>query len=121
MLEKQVKILEEKIKRFVYKKKYPIILFVVLVLLIILTTFIPYLNLFINIKLIFFLIVSSGLIVFKVSVEKIMVLGVILFVIMIPLVLFKEFSRAEYLADLEYGFIFVSLISYFIRSGRDGF
>ncbi len=119
MLKKQISVLEEKIRKWVMLKKYSLILFLFIFSFIILTLFIPYLNLLVNTQLVVFLIITSGLIVFKASIKKIMYLGIFLFILAIPLVLLRDYTKAEFLINIEYGFLFVSLVFYLLRSGRE--
>lgn len=115
MHKKYYYILERKFYEWLINNRLAIILYFITLLVIMLTFLIPYLNLYINNKLIIFLVIASAMVIFQVSIEKVALLSIILFIICLPLVIIRDYDRAELIINFVYGFLFITCISYFLK------
>lgn len=111
MFKKYFPILEKRFIKMVVRKRGSTLLYLLVLLVIFSLYFIPYLNLYINNKLIGFLIISGLLIVFRISIQRIAYLAILLFFISMVLFLLNDYDRAELLVDMVYGLVFTGIIS----------
>lgn len=96
------------------QKKYAAFTLVIFSALLITFSYFPYLNLFINTTMIVFLLIAVALIIFKVSVKKITVFVLVLFLFSLPLVLLKRYEAAETLINFAYGFLVLAVMKTFL-------
>ena len=96
------------------QKKYPVFTLVIFSTLLITFSYLPYINLFIDKIPIAFLLITAVLIIFKVSVKKITIFILVLFLFSLPLVLLKRYETAETLINFAYGFLFLVVIKTFL-------
>lgn len=115
MFKKYLFILEKKFITLVIRKRGSILLYLFALLLISSSYFIPYLNLYINNLLIFFMVVSSFLLVFQISIQKIALLAISIFTLSMILFLVRDYDRAELLVNSAYGLVLISLFSNLLK------
>lgn len=97
------------------QKKYAAFTLVIFSALLITFSYLPYINLFINKIPIAFLLITAALIIFKVSIKKIAIFILVLFLFSLPLVLLKRYETAETLINFAYGFLFLAVIETFFE------
>ena len=95
------------------QKKYAVFTLIIFSILLITFSYLPYINLFVDKILIAFLLITAALIIFKVSVKKIAIYILVLFLFSIPLVLLKRYETAEILTNFAYGFLFLAVAKTF--------
>lgn len=93
-------------------KKYAVFTLVIFSTLLLIFSYLPYINLFIDKFLIVFLLFTAALIIFKVSVKKIVIFILVLFLFSLPLVLLRRYEAAETLINFAYGVLFVVVIKF---------
>ena len=94
--------------------KYRIVGFIVLGILVIASSFLPYLNLIFTGKLVIFLILALFFIIFKISWKIILYICTILLIIALTLIITGFTPVSMILGDYIYGFLIIIAIQYFI-------
>lgn len=97
------------------QKKYTIFTLVIFSILLLIFSYLPYINLFMNKLVVVFLLLTATLIIFKVSVKKIVIFILILFLFSLPFVLSRRYEVAETLTNFAYGFLFLAVIKSFFE------
>lgn len=95
--------------------KYRIVGFIVFGILIVASSFLPYLNLFFTSKLVLFLLLVLFFVIFKIGWKIILYLCIFLFVCALALTITGFTSSSMILGDYIYGFLIVVAVLYFIQ------
>ena len=105
--------LEKRFFKWLMLNKYTVFSLLIFSALLIIFSYLPYINLFMDKLLIVFLLFTAALIIFKVSIKKITIFILVLFLFSIPLVLLKRYETAEILTNFAYGFLFLAVAKTF--------
>lgn len=108
--------LERGIIRLGFRNKYPLITFFISVALLEFFSTLPYFNLLINKFFLVFLILSSAIAIFRVTVRRMVILSILLILLALPFVLIKNFDAAELLANYAYGFLMLATVRLLVQS-----
>ncbi|MEK7472803.1 MAG: hypothetical protein AAB625_02060 [Patescibacteria group bacterium] len=98
----------------VMKNKYRIVGYIVLSILIVTFSFLPYLNLLFTINLIAFLLLALLFVIFRINWKIIIHICMLLFVVAFFLTITGFTSTSMILGDFIYGFLVIVAIEYFI-------
>jgi len=105
--------LEKRFFDWLAQKKYTISTLVIFSILLLIFSYLPYVNLYLGKILITFLVITAASIIFKVSIKKIAIFILALFLFSLPLVLLKRYETAETLINFAYGFLFLAVAKTF--------
>lgn len=111
--------LEKMFFKWLVLKKYAVFTLVIFSTLLLIFSHLPYINLFMDKLLIVFLLFTAALIIFKVSVKKIAIFILVLFLFSLPLVLLRRHEAAESLINFAYGVLFIAVIKFVKESFSD--
>ena len=116
---KQINLFMDKIfiniTNWIIYNKYRIVGFIVLTILVIAFSFLPYLNLIFTSKLVIFLIFALFFIIFKINWRIILYLCIILFGVALILTVSGFTPASMILGDYIYGFLVIITIEYFFQ------
>ena len=112
----QISKLEGRVLNWLIIRRFNTLIFIVLFITLNLLPSLPYLNLFITRSLIIFLVICSLFIVFNISVLKIIIFSFLFFLFSLAFYLVREPEYAELLGNYVYGFLFIGVISFMLRS-----
>lgn len=104
--------LEKMFFGWLVQKKYAVFTLIIFSVLLLIFSYLPYINLFMGKVLVVFLSFTAALIIFKVSVKKIVIFILVLFLFSLPLVLLRRYEAAETLINFAYGVLFVAVIKF---------
>jgi len=105
--------LEKRFFEWLGQKKYAVFTLIVFSALLIIFSYLPYINLYLGKMLITFLVITAAFIIFKVPIKKIAIFILVLFLFSLPLVLLKRYETAETLINFAYGFLFLAVAKTF--------
>ena len=105
--------LEKRFFKWLMLNKYTVFSLLIFSALLIIFSYLPYVNLYLGKILITFLVITAALIIFKVSIKKIAIFILALFLFSLPLVLLKRYETAETLINFAYGFLFLAVAKTF--------
>lgn len=103
------------ITNWVTRDKYRIVGYIALAILVVVASFLPYLNLVLTNKLILFLIFMLAFIIFRVSWKIIIYVCLIFFVLAFILTITGFTTTSMFLGDFIYGFLVFVAVIYFIK------
>lgn len=95
--------------------KYSLVRFIVLTILVVALSFLPYLNLIFTSKLVAFLIFALFFVIFKINWKFILYLCIVLFVLALILTVSRFTSASMMIGDYIYGFLIIIAVQYFIQ------
>ena len=101
---------EKKLYTWLVSERHKIIVLVLVILFMWMLTFIPYLNLLINMSFIIVIATMLSLILFKVNSNRIILLAILLFLPSLIAVLLREYNMAEVIGNYIYGFLLLGSI-----------
>ena len=97
---------------WIIARRHQIFRYVIVTILLIVSTSIPYINIVFSRTLVIFLLFFLGLIIFEISARRIIVLGLLLFVPSLFLLLLGELEKAELLVNYIYGIFILGTLKY---------
>ena len=103
------------ITNWIIYNKYRIVGFMVLTILVIAFSFLPYLNLVFTNKLVAFLILALFFVIFKINWRIILYLCIILFGVALILTITGFTPASMILGDYIYGFLVIIAVAYFFQ------
>lgn len=102
--------IEDILISWIIVKRHQIFLYLIVFILLIISSSIPYVNLVFSRTLIIFLLFFLGLIIFNVSKRNLIFIAIVFFILALPFVLTREYESAEALGNLIYGVLLVGVI-----------
>lgn len=102
--------IEDILISWIIVKRHQIFLYLIVFILLIISSSIPYVNLVFSRTLIIFLLFFLGLIIFNVSKRNLIFIAIVFFILALPFVLTREYESAEALGNLIYGVLLIGII-----------
>lgn len=110
MIDEILKKFEKQLYLWIKDRRYKIVTFLVLMSLIIVLSMAPYLNLFIESELVIYFILVLAILVFNISLNKIILVSLLLFFISMVFFLLRDLDTAELIVNYIYGIFLVGII-----------
>lgn len=112
-----------KIESFAYswivKNRYKLIGFILFSIFFMSLKSLPYLNLFVGDTSIVFFLVATFIVIFNISLKKVIIFSFILLFFIFTLIIMGEVENAELLGDNMYGFLLLSTILHLLKSKEE--
>lgn len=110
MIDEILKKFEKKLYLWIKDRRYKIVTFLVLISLIIFLSMAPYINLFIESELVIYFIMLLAILVFNISLNKIILVSLFLFFVSMVFFLLRDLDTAELIVNYIYGIFLVGII-----------
>lgn len=110
MIDEVLKKFEKKLYLWIKDRRYKIVTFLVLMSFIIFLSMAPYINLFIESELVIYFIMLLAILVFNISLNKIILVSLFLFFVSMVFFLLRDLDTAELIVNYIYGIFLVGII-----------
>lgn len=110
MVDEILKKFEKKLYLWIKDRRYKIVTFLVLMSATIFLSMAPYINLFVETELVVYFIMVLAIIVFNISLNRIILVSLLLFFISMVFFLLRDLDTAELIVNYIYGIFLVGIV-----------